>query len=74
MLTDLRLWILTYRLWERNKLPLLFLLFFFMAFPRIRFIIIINMDRRKTPFFNLLLNDFCKPRMDDFLTIFFFGE
>jgi hypothetical protein len=62
-------------LWTGGKLPLLlFLWFFFLALPRVRFIIIIDMTGGKVLVFILLLSDFYRPRMVHFLMILFFKE
>jgi hypothetical protein len=67
-------WLLANRIWTRDKLPLLMILFFFISLPRIRFIIIINENLEKAMLFLMLLSVFCRSRRVDFLIIFFFIE
>jgi hypothetical protein len=67
--------LLTDRIWIGDKLPLmLFLWFFFLALPRVRFIIIIDRTGGKALVFILLLNDFYRQRMVHFLMIIFFNK
>jgi hypothetical protein len=63
------------RLWTGDKWPLFLLLWFiFLALPRVKVIIIIGRTCGKALFFNLLLSDFCRPKMVDFLMIISFKE
>jgi hypothetical protein len=73
-LTGPKRWLLQDSIWTRDKLSLLMLLFFFIALPRIRFIIIINENLGKALLFLMLLSVFCRSRMVDFLVIFFFSK
>jgi hypothetical protein len=52
----------------------LLLWLFFLALPRVRFIIIINRTRGKNLLFLVLLSVFYRPGMVDFLIIFFISE
>jgi hypothetical protein len=70
-LTSPRWWLFNYRFREGYKLLLQILLFFFMAPPRIRFIIIIHRNHEKSLLFVIFVGIFIK---DGLISVSFYNN